>query len=169
MKDLKFKLISFKYRERKDPICGFLIDFNENWTLIKNNPVDYIIDGYSILKTHNILKYKRDEFELFREKILIAKGLKPVANDKIPINDIYQTLKLISDKYGAFKIELKDDTICYIGRLVKIGKGQIIIQEIDSKAKWVEDERYKLNSIRIIDFDTDYNNSLILYNKMKEK
>jgi len=169
VKDFKFKLLSFKYRERKDPICGFLIDFNENWTLIKNNPVDYIIDGYSLLKTNRILKYKRDEFEVFIEKVLIAKGLKPLAKDKIPLNDIYKTLQLVSDKYGAFKIELKDDTICYIGRLVKIGKGQIIIQEIDPKANWVEDERFKLNSIRIIDFDTDYNNSLILYNKMSEK
>ena len=156
MKDFKYKFLSFKYRERKNPICGFLIDFNENWTLIKNNVVDYVIDGYSILKTKKILKYKRDDFEVFREKVLIAKGLGPTAADEFPLTDIYKTLQFISDKYGVFKIELKDETVCYIGRLAKFGKEQIIIQKIDATAKWVEEEKFKMNNIRIIDFDTDY-------------
>jgi len=165
MKDLKGKFVSFKYRDRKAFISGYLIDFNNDWTLIKYNPVDYVIDGYLILKTDKILKYKRDDDEKFREKVLKAKNLIPTDKDIFPITDLSETLQLISDRFGAFKIEKKDDTVCFIGRLVKITKENLIIQEIDAKAKWVETEKYKLKSIRTIEFDSDYVNSLILYSK----
>jgi len=165
MKDLKGKLVSFKYRDRKNIISGYLIDYNNDWTLIKYNPVDYVIDGYLILKSNKILKYKRDDYEEFREKVLIAKNLIPTENDIFPITDISETLQLISDRFGAFKIEKKDETVCFIGRFLKMTKENLIIQEIDTKAKWVETEKHKLKSIRTIEFDSDYINSLIKYTK----
>ena len=166
MKELKGKLISIKYRDRKDLISGFLIDFNDNWTLIKHNPVDYVIDGYMLLKTNKILKHKRDDFEEFREKVLILKKLQPTEEDIFPLTDINETLQLVSERFGAFQIENKDDTVCYVGKLVKTTKEYIVINEIDPKARWVETEKYKLKSIRTIEFDTDYVNSLILYSKL---
>jgi hypothetical protein len=165
MKDLKGKFVSFKYRDRKDIISGYLIDYNNDWTLIKCNPVDYIIDGYLILKTKKILKYRRDDYEKFREKVLIAKRIIPSDNDIFPITDISETLQLISKRFGAFKIEKKDETVCFVGRFLKMTKENLIIQGIDKYAKWLESEKYKLKSIRTIEFDSDYINSLITYNK----
>lgn len=165
MKSLKGKFVSFKYRDRKDIISGYLIDYNNDWTLIKYNPVDYLIDGYLILKTDKILKYKRDDYEKFREKVLKAKNLIPTDKDIFPIADLAESLQLISDRFGAFKIEKKDDTICFIGRFVKMTKENLVIQEMDAKAKWVETDKHKLKSIRTIEFDSDYVNSLILYSK----
>ena len=43
--DLKGKFVSFKYRDRKNIISGYLVDFNSDWTLIELNPGDYLIDG----------------------------------------------------------------------------------------------------------------------------
>jgi hypothetical protein len=169
MKDLIGKFVSFKYRDRKDIISGFLLDYNEDWTLIKYNVVDYIIDGYRILKSNLILSYKRDEFEIFREKVLNSKGLKPSKIDKFPIKNIHQTLQLISDRFGAFQIEKKDETVCYIGKFVKIEKGILTIQEIDDKAVWVDNDKYRISSIRLFEFDTDYINTLISYNKRINK
>lgn len=168
MQDLKGKFFSFKYRDRKKIISGYLIDFNDDWTLIKHNPVDYIIDGYMILKTNMILKCKRGDYEEFREKVLIAKNIKVTENDIFPISNLSETLQLISDRFGAFKIEKKDDSLCYIGKFIKLTKENLIIQEMDTKAKWVECMQHKLKSIRIIEFDIDYNNSLMLYNKLIE-
>jgi hypothetical protein len=168
MKNLKNKLISFKYLDRKNPITGFLIDYNQDWTLIKYNPVDYIIDGYMILRSNLIKEYKRDDSEVFTEKVLLTKGYKPNRKDKIPLTDIGQTLKMISNKFGAFEIEKKDETVCFIGRFINITNYHVVIQEIDEKANWVELEKYRLSSIRIIQFDTDYNNTLILYNRTKK-
>lgn len=169
MKDLIGKFVSFKYQDRKNIISGYLIDFNNDWTLIKYNPVDYIIDGYLILKTKKIVKFQREDNEKFVEKVLIAKNLKPTERDFFPISNLSETLQLISDRFGAFKIQKKDNTVCYIGRFVRMTKKNIIIQEIDPKAKWVENGKYKIKSIRTIQFNSDYINSLIIYNKKNKK
>lgn len=166
MQNLKGKLVSFKYRDRKEIFTGYLIDFNDDWTLIKYNPVDYVVDGYLLLKSDKILKYKRDEEEEFREKVLQAKNCIPTEQDNIPITDLAETLKIISDRFGAFKIEEKEDTECFIGRFVKMTKHDLYIQELDPHGKWVEINKYKLQSIRPIEFDSDYINSLISYNKI---
>ena len=166
MENFKGKFMSFRYRDRKDIISGYLIDFNENLTLIKQNPVDYVIDGYMLLKTNKILKYKRDDFEEFREKVLFVKGLMPANEDFIPLTDIRETLRLISDRFGAILIKNKDDSVCYIGKLIRTTTEYVEIQEIDPEAIWLGNEKFKFNSIRTIEFDTDYINSLLLYNKM---
>jgi len=169
MQNLKGKIVSFKYRDRKESFSGFLIDYNDKWTLIMYNPVDYVVDGYLLLKSDKILKYKIEEEELFKENVLKAKNIIPTEDDIFPITDLAETLKLISDRFGAFKIEEKDDRVCYIGRFVKMTKKDLYIQEIDSQAKWGEIGKFKLQSIRTIEFGSDYINSLIVYNKEMEK
>ena len=91
----------------------------------------------------NLLKYKIEEEELFKENVLKAKKIIPTEDDIFPITDLAETLKLISDRFGAFKIEEKDDRVCYIGRFVKMTKNDLYIQEIDSQAKWGEIGKYK--------------------------
>lgn len=168
MEDLRGKFVSFKYRDRKDVISGILIDFNSNLTLIKQNPVDYVIDGYMLLKTNKILKYKRDDSEEFTEKVLLVKGLMPANEAFMPLTDLREALRLISDEFGAILIKNKDDSVCYIGKLIRTTSEFVEIHEIDPKAIWVGNGKFKLKSIRTIEFDTDYINSLLLYNKVIE-
>lgn len=70
------QLISIEFKDKKLISTGFLIDFTENWILLKSNPVDYIIDGYIILKNKKIKSVSRDESDLFTEKVIKLKGLK---------------------------------------------------------------------------------------------
>jgi hypothetical protein len=165
MKEYLGKFVTFKYRNRKNYISGFLIDLNDDWTLIKYNPVDYLIDGYMLLKTNYIIKYKRDDDDKFKENVLYAKGMEPTDADKFSLTNIYETLKLVSDKFGAFDIEKKDENACYIGKLIKFDKKKIIMQMIDPDAEWSDTGKFSLKKIRTIQFDTDYINSLLLYNK----
>jgi hypothetical protein len=59
----------------KKIFSGFLIDWTEDWILIKNNPVDFIIDGYTILKTKCKGNYQDKDHE-FTERVIKLKGLK---------------------------------------------------------------------------------------------
>jgi hypothetical protein len=47
--DKYLRLITIRFDDKRN-FSGFLIDWTEDWILIKNNPVDFIIDGYTILK-----------------------------------------------------------------------------------------------------------------------
>jgi hypothetical protein len=165
MKDLIGKYITIKYRNRKEYISGFVIDSNEKWTLLKYNPVDYVIDGFMLIKSSNIKKYKRDKDDKFREKVLMEKGLGIKKNDKIPIENIHDTIEQINKKYGAIHVEFKQEGICHIGKLVKVKDKAITIREISPTAKWDTKEKYKLKDIQSFEFNTDYINSLLLYNR----
>jgi hypothetical protein len=39
-----------EFDDKRNFLVVFFIDWTEDWILIKNNPVDFIIDGYTILK-----------------------------------------------------------------------------------------------------------------------
>ncbi len=166
MKNLIGKHISIKYKGRTELIMGILIDFNEKWALLKYNYGDYVVDGYIILKVKKIQKIIRDENNEFFEKVLLAKGLKLTEEDKYPLININDTLKLISEKFGVIHIEIKDERVCYIGRFLYANEKEITVQEIGTRAEWIENETFKFKDIWLFEFDTDYCNSLVLYNKL---
>ena len=39
------QLITIEFDDKKETFSGFLIDWTEDWILLKNNPFDFIIDG----------------------------------------------------------------------------------------------------------------------------
>ncbi len=159
-------MVSIKYKSRNKLISGFLIDFNERWTLIKSNPVDYVIDGYILLKTDQIISYVHHQNEEFCEAVILAKGELSLVNPGIKLTTYDEILASLSHKYGAFSIELNKEDSCNIGRLKKVLKHKILIQEIDLRCNWYEEyDEYSMESIRLVEFDTDYINSLIAYNR----
>jgi hypothetical protein len=61
----------------KEVFTGFLIDWTEDWILLKNNPVDFIID-VTLFKIKNVKSIIQDEDYEFTERV-IAWGLKTSA------------------------------------------------------------------------------------------
>jgi hypothetical protein len=46
--------------------------------IAKNNPVDFIIDGYTIMKNKNVKSIIQDDDYEFTERVIKLKGLKQV-------------------------------------------------------------------------------------------
>lgn len=82
----------FEYTNKIARYAGYLLDYNEDWVLLKYNCHDYVVDGYIILKNKHIIGYKRDDAEKFMQKILDLKGNKPTGDEKIPIVDLVEIL-----------------------------------------------------------------------------
>lgn len=156
------QLVSVKFTDRKTPICGYVVDYNDEWTLMKYNPVDYIIDGYIIIRHKNIEGFRRDTDEKWREKVINLKGLQPIDNDIIPLTDLETILKYLTDNFGVFQVYTKSETACYLGRLNSIVKKELIIDNLNPKGKWEGQMKFRTADIRTIEFDTDYINSLKL-------
>jgi hypothetical protein len=162
------QLVSVKFTDRKSPIYGYVVDYNNDWTLMKYNPVDYIIDGYLIFRHKNIEGFRRDVEEKWREKVINLKGLQPKDKDIIPLNDLETILKYLSETYGAFQVYKKSETACYLGRLKTIDNKEIIMDELNPKGKWYGKMKFRTGDIRVIEFDTDYINSLKLVSTTKK-
>ena len=67
------KLYSFKFPKRKSEIQGIVLDFNDEWTLLKR-AYDYSTDGFTVFKNEKV-EYIQSEYEKFAAKILKAKKL----------------------------------------------------------------------------------------------
>ncbi|MGB6082989.1 hypothetical protein [Moheibacter sp.] len=156
------QLIKIKFSDKKEVESGLLIDFNDEWILLKSNPVDYIIDGYCIIRNKNISKIISDDKTKKIEKAIILKNMSVSENDKIPINDIKTTFEELNKRFGIFQFSKKSDNVIYPGRLKKISEGKLTIEWIDLEANWSKKRIFKLDGIRKIEFNNDYLNSLKL-------
>ena len=162
------KLVSVKFSDRKEPIYGFIINYNDDWTLMKYNPVDYVIDGYIIFKNKNIEGFHRSDAEKFKEKVIRLKGLESSENDLVPITDITVILKYLTAKFGVFQFQTKSETICYLGKVKSLDSKQLIIDYLNTKGQWDKQMTFRLGDIRVIEFETDYIKSLQLVCQAKK-
>jgi hypothetical protein len=156
------QLISVKFTDKKTPINGYVVDYNDEWTLMKYNPVDYIIDGYIIFRHKNVEGFRRGTDEKWHEKVINLKGLRPTDKDIIPLTDLETILNYLTDNFGVFQFYTKSETACYLGRLISIDKKELVIESLNPKGKWEGKIKFRLADIRVIEFDTDYINSLKL-------
>ncbi len=162
----KYFSFKFKYVNGISIYSGYLLDFNEDWMLIKHNSTDYEIDGYLILRAKYVTHFKRDSRDRFTEKILDLKGYKPQSNEKIPITDIETVLNYLTKKYGIFQFDMRSDTASWLGRVKKITGKDLELRYLTPTAKWTNEMKpFKIGNIRTIQFDNDYINSLMLIAK----
>lgn len=133
------------------------------------NPVDYVIDGYTILRHKNIEGFRRDSHEKWREKVINLKGLKPTNKEIIPLTDLETILKYLTENFGVFQVYTKSEAACYLGRLKSIDKKELIMDNLNPKGKWDGQIKFRTIDIRVIEFDTDYINSLKLVSTTEKK
>ncbi|MBF7092120.1 hypothetical protein IUY40_11270 [Flavobacterium sp. ALJ2] len=163
------QLISIEFEDRKEIFTGFLIDYTDDWILIKNNPVDFIIDGYVIIKNKNIKSITRDSDNAFTESVIRLKGLKTNSDEIIPLRDLSSILTFITNKYEIFQIAKKSEKAVYLGKLIKLDDEELVIDFLETRGKFGGELSFNPNKIRVIEFDTDYINSLkLLVNEGKK-
>ncbi len=156
------KLVSLKFSDRNEIITGLVVDYNDDWTLMKYNTGDYIIDGYIIVRHKNIEGFKRDSVEKFTEKVLNLKGIETKEDEKIPLTDLETILKYLTKKFGVFQIYTKSEKASYLGRLISLSSKELIIENFNPKGKWDGQFTFRPGDLRTIEFDNDYINSLKL-------
>lgn len=156
------QLISIEFEDKKEIFTGFLIDWTEDWILLKNNPVDFIIDGFTILKNKNVKSIIQDKDHEFTEKVIKLKGLKTSAEEIIPLKDLSFIIHFLANRYEIFQIATKSDKAVYLGKLMELNDEELIIDFLGPEGKFEGEMSFKQNKIRVIEFDTDYINSLKL-------
>ncbi len=156
------QLITIQFEDKKENFSGFLIDWTEDWILLKNNPVDFIIDGYTILKNKNVKAIIQDKDHEFTERVIKLKGLKTSAEEIIPLQDLSSIINFLANKYEIFQIATKSDKAVYLGKLIELDEEELVIDFLGTEGQFEGEMSFKPNKIRVIEFDTDYINSLKL-------
>lgn len=156
------QLISIEFEDKKEIFSGFLIDWTEDWILLKNNPVDFTIDGYTILKNKNVKAIIQNEDHEFTTRVIKLKGLKTSGSEIIPLKDVFSIIYFLASKYEIFQIATKSDKAVYLGKLIELNDEEILIDFLGADGKFEGEMSFKPKKIRVIEFDTDYINSLKL-------
>lgn len=156
------QLIAIEFEDKKELYTGFLIDYSDDWILLRNNPVDFILDGFVILRNRNIANIHRDEQLEFTEKVIRLKGVKTNAEDIIPIRDLETIIRYLDKKYGVFQIAKKSAKSAYLGKLIELNNEELTIDFLDIRGEFGGELSFNPDKIRVIEFDTDYINSLKL-------
>jgi hypothetical protein len=55
----QFLSIKFEFTSETVIYTGYVIDFSEDWTLLKHCLFDYLVDGYILLNNKYITEFKR--------------------------------------------------------------------------------------------------------------
>lgn len=156
------QLVEIEFLDKKQIFTGFLIDYSDDWILLRNNPVDYILDGFVVLRNKNIEVVNRDHDLAFTEKVIRLKGLKINSEDIIPIKDLASIINYVSQKYEIFQIAKKSAKSAYLGKLISLTDEELTIDFLDTRGQFGGELGFNPNKIRVIEFDTDYINSLKL-------
>jgi hypothetical protein len=159
------KLFTFKFPKRKNEIQGIVLDYTDEWTLIKRT-YDYGADGFTVFKNDKV-EVIQDEYEKFAAKIFQLKNYSSLKEPKIPIDTPEGLLSFIDKKYRLIQVDTSDgeafDVVKYLGRENNL----YLFDELTTRAKW----RYKLKlpakELKYISFNNDYLNSLKLVTKFK--
>jgi hypothetical protein len=163
MKQYLNKLVTLEFSDLKNSYSGFLLDFSDEWILLRNNPVDYIIDGFIILRNKNLESIIYDENNEFTEKVIRLKKEKLINDFILPLSNLETILSFLNKKYGIFQLATKRESAVYLGRLIEITESQVFIQFLNTKGIFDDEIDFKREKIRIIEFNTDYVNSLKAY------
>jgi len=159
------KLYSFKFPKRKSEIQGVVLDYNDEWTLVKRT-YDYSTDGFTVFKNDRV-EAIQGEYEKFAEKILKAKNYSPSKEPKIPIDRLDSLLSYVDKKYNLIQLDTSDGEAFDVVKYLGIETNLYLFDELTTRAKW----RYKLKlpakEIKYISFGNDYLNSLKLVTKFK--
>lgn len=159
------KHYSFKFPKRKSEIQGIIIDYNNEWALIKRT-YDYSTDGFTVFKNDK-LEAIHGAYEKFAAKILKAKNYSLSNEPKIPIDSLESLLSYIDKKYHLIQLDTNDGEAFDVVKYLGFENNLYHFEELTTRAKW----RYKLKlpakEIKYISFGNDYLNSLKLVTKFK--
>lgn len=163
------QLISIKFEDKKDVFTGILIDFSEDWLLLRNNPVDFVVDGFVILRNKNIKSiYREPEYD-FIEKVIRLKKVNINPEEAVPLKDLLSITAFLTRKFSLFQIATKSNKAVSIGKLKNYNDDLITIDFLSPQGVWDGEMDFKPNKVRVIEFDTDYLNSLQLILKEVQK
>jgi hypothetical protein len=154
------KFLSFKFVGRKHNISGVVLDYNDDYTLIRSC-TDYMLDGYIVFRNLKV-EYFQGDYEKRATKILKLKKYSFKESLKISLESLDQIFSYINKKYGLIQLDNRkgdaSDVLRYLGQSDEV----YLFDELTVDAKW----RYKLRlpekECRFICFGNDYLKSLKL-------
>ena len=151
---------------------GLWLAENEDWILLREIPVDYVVDGYVMLAKAHIVSRKPKRGYKQVEQILKLKGVKSELPPNFQFLGTTEMLRWIESQYGLIEFADEEESV-FLGLVAKADTVHLWIDFLTPKGIMDksngEDKPHLLSEIQFIRFDTDYSNSLKLLWQHKQR
>jgi len=158
------KLYSIRLYHSNEEFKGIVQSIGNEWIVLYQLFTDFMMDGYLLLKKEYINTIVHDEKNSFTEKVLLAKGVAfNRLNFDIPLDDTKALFQWLKEREIVFMFSLRDTYAGHVGKISRILPQSFYLHVLDVDGVWREELLYRINTVRSIDFDSDYIKSLLMY------
>lgn len=161
---MQIKAESFQIRDWEEVQTGIVLAENENWILVNHIPVDYLIDGYTLINKKHILKRHSGKDEKQIERVTKLKEVTVKKPEDFEFADTLGLLQWCEGKFGIFAFQTEDEYAAFFGKINRVDKDALIIDSVfaDGKVMPDYDFEFDLKEVRTITFGSDYFESMRL-------
>ena len=140
---------------------GYIVALSDTWVLLQ--PVDgniLVLDGYKAVRLSDISHFKIDES--FVDEYLRLRGIRSKKLPEIDVENLVLLLDSVSKNFPLFMIERErvEPGIGFVGVLEKQTKRNLSMKKFNSKAKWIDTEKFNLKDITVVNFGDGYGEAL---------
>lgn len=152
------------YREKVDEnrLDGYVIGLSETWVLLHTVDGDFAaLSSYEAVRLADVSRFRVSES--FMNEYLCLRGISAVKVPQIEVQDLQSLLLTVSKNFPMFMIECEriEPGIGFIGHLEKLTKRSLFLKKFNSKAKWINTEKFKLKDITKVSFEGGYIQALV--------
>lgn len=122
-------------------------------------------DGFECFRVSDLTELNEDPYFLFAEAALEARGEHIPAKPNVNLASIGELLITANSAFPLVTVhcEQADSNVCWLGRVVGLGRGYCSFLEINPDATWEDTpRRFRLSEITRIGFGADYEDALHL-------
>lgn len=158
------KFVNIKISRRPELISGIQLQEGNDWIVLLENPVDYVLDGYAIINKKFIKSivepFNKDNFKY---KIFNMKYKNVSNNQYFELDTCKDLISLLEKTDKLIGLELESADYNIVGKISKINDKSFVLRMFGVKGVFLREENFKYSSIRQINIDTDYLLSLENY------
>ena len=160
------QIIKVKINRYPNTISGVYLYENEEFVVMLNNPVDYVIDGIYFINKNYINNIEIDQ-DIISNKILLHKA-SLYNTDNMNFSNFKKILQYLLNKQQLIEFYLDKQSYTLIGRIISIDNEVIKVNLVDTQSSFLKKEKISYNKIRVLAINTDYVDALEWYSKHKE-
>lgn len=162
----KLMIIKVKINRYPNAISEVYLYENEEFVVMLNNPVDYVIDGIYFINKNYIKNIEIDQ-DIISNKILLHKA-SLYNTDNMNFSNFKKILQYLLNKQQLIEFYLDKQSYTLIGRIISIDNKVIKVNLVDTQSSFLKKEKISYNKIRVLAINTDYVDALEWYSKHKE-
>ena len=159
-------LIRFSSVFERGTVCGYVLDIGQQFFLLALLSDGLRFNGFECFRLSDVRKLRvPDKYASFHEAVLRKRRERVPSRHSVVVTSLPKLLLSANRAFPLVTIHLEKakPEVCFIGRVVDVRNGRVILHEIGPGADWDDQlETYRLSEITRVDFGGDYEEALHL-------